>query len=143
MFRKSLVFMIGSAVLLLYACKKDENRGGVPYVEVNYAIRLTDPEFIRLTTVGNWEYLTGGSRGLLIYRVSSEEFVAFDRHCPYDPVEVCSQLDVDATNVRVNDYDCCGSVYSIVNGSVLSGPSVWPMKQYNTSFDGTTLIITN
>jgi hypothetical protein len=129
--------------LLLVQCKKDEEPNGIPYVEVNFTININDPEHIKLTTIGNWEYVTGGSRGIIIYRLSSEEFAAFDRHCTYDPTQVCSQLDVDATGLRLNDYDCCGSEFSVVNGTVLKGPAGLPMKRYATLFDGTTLIVTN
>ena len=124
-------------------CKKDNDNTGIPFVDVNYTIRITDPEFIKLTTVGNWEYLTGGSKGIVVYRISTEEFAAFDRHCTFDPSEVCSQLDADVTGLRMNDFDCCGSEFSLVNGSILRGPATLPLKRYNTSFDGLTLIITN
>jgi nitrite reductase/ring-hydroxylating ferredoxin subunit len=124
-------------------CRKDDDVTGIPYVEVNFTININDPEYIKLTTIGNWEYVTGGSRGIVIYRLSENEFVAFDRHCTYDPSAVCSQLDVDATGLRLNDYDCCGSEYSLINGTVLKGPSTLGMKRYTTSFDGINLIVTN
>jgi len=131
-------------LITLLGCDKDNNSvNRVPFVEVNFALNLDDPELIKLRTIGNWEYITGGSKGILVYRVSNTEFVAFDRNCTFDVTAICSQLDVDATGFKLNDYDCCGSEFSISTGSVLKGPANVPLRQYVTNFDGRILTITN
>lgn len=79
--------------------------------------------------------------GLLVYRYNSELFKAYDRHSPYDVDRYC-QLYVDSTNIIVRD-SCSGSAFLLVDGSIANGPATQPMKEYNTTFDGDILTITN
>jgi nitrite reductase/ring-hydroxylating ferredoxin subunit len=129
------------AISFYYSCKKNRD-GNIPLVSVNVNININDPVFIKLTTVGGWEYISGGSRGLLVYRKSQEEFMAYDRHCPYKPSDDCGQVAVDSSNIIAIDK-CCNSEFVITDGSVLKGPAVVSLKQYQTSFNGTVLRIYN
>lgn len=138
-FLKTILILV---ILLSFgSCRKSSNNG-VPYVNVNIKVYTTDPAFFNLSVVGGWEYISGGSKGILVYRSSSDEFMAYDRHCPYQSEESCSKVFVDISNIMAVDT-CCGSEFLITNGEVSSGPSSQPLKQYNTSFDGSVLVITN
>jgi nitrite reductase/ring-hydroxylating ferredoxin subunit len=127
-------------LLLVTACKKDDQ--GVPNVSVNLYIYTTDPNFVNLNAVGGWVYITGGSRGILVYRSSNSEFKAYDRHCPYKPEDACGRVEVDSSNIQVVD-NCCGSKFIMTDGTVTQGPAGMPLKQYGTSFDGSVLHIYN
>lgn len=127
-------------VLLVSACKKDDQ--GIPNVSVNIQIYTTDPSFVNLNAVGGWVYITGGSRGILVYRSSNTDFKAYDRHCPFEPENTCGRVEVDSSNIQVVD-NCCGSKFLITDGSVTQGPASMPLKQYSTSFDGSVLHIYN
>lgn len=135
---KKLIYII---VLVSLSCG-DESYSGIPLVDTNINISINDPAYHNLATVGGWEYLTGGSRGLIVYRISNSEFKAYDRHCTFQPSSSCALVSVDANNITVSD-NCCGSKFSLLNGSVTSPPARSPLQEYNTSFDGNMLRITN
>ena len=127
--------------LLFSTCKKDENNT-VPIVPVDTYIYLSNPSFIDLNAVGGWVYITGGARGILVYRKSISEFMAYDRNCTYNSSDACAVVSVDASNIIAVDK-CCNSQFSMVDGSVIQNPAVLPLKTYYTSFDGTVLHIYN
>ncbi len=122
--------------LVLTSCKKEDT---IPNVAVDFYVHLSDPQFVNLQVVGGWVYVTGGSKGIIIYRKSQSEFMAFDRHCPYKPSDGCT-VTVDSSNLLCEDASCCHSKFLITDGSVSSGPASHPLKRYQTSFDGTDLV---
>lgn len=128
--------LLGSA-----GCKKDE-RGGVPLTPLDISINVNNPSYIDLAVPGGWLYLTGGSQGLIVYRASTDEFVAMDRHCPYQPADQC-RVFVDGSEIQARDTACCHSSFLITDGSVVEGPSALNLQRYNTTFNGTTLRIFN
>ncbi|MCD6179957.1 MAG: hypothetical protein J7K39_08635 [Bacteroidales bacterium] len=141
-----LAFLVLS--LFLVDCQKDAYTP-LPYVEVNIQIFPNSTQYLDLNAVGGFIYLTANypSRGIIVYRVGAADFVAFERTCPHDPDEcctgnVCSRLVVEDNRLYISD-PCCGSVYLILDGSNVSGPSQYPLKQYHTSYDGTVLRIFN
>lgn len=135
--------LIGGAMGLavLFGCRKEE-QGGVPYTQVDFTINVNNPAYADIQVPGGWLYLTGGSQGILVYRRSIDEFMAFDRHCPYQPGDNC-RVSVDSTEVIARDADCCGSAFLIIDGSVTQGPAATSLKQYHTLFNGTNLRIYN
>jgi len=142
---KTLLVSI-SILLFLVTCQK-EAYTPLPHVEVNIQIFPNSTQFLDLNAVGGFVYLTANypSRGVIVYRISPNDFIAFERTCPHDPDACCtdnecSRLVVDDSRLTISD-SCCGSVYLILDGSNISGPSEYPLKQYYTSYDGTTLRI--
>ena len=138
-------------VLLLFAlffispaaCKKKKNNEEfVPYVYVDFYVTLANPQFVTLNAVGGSVYVTGGSRGIILYRKSNDEFQAYDRHCPYLPENSCGLLEVETSSTIAVD-SCCGSEFLLVDGSVLKQPSSYPMLRYQTTFDGNQIHIFN
>ncbi len=114
----------------------------VPYRYVNFSISIYDPEFVTLTSPGNSITVTGGVNGIVIYRISETDFAAYDRTCTYQVEENC-QVSVDNTGVFAVDSVCCSSEFLLLDGSVTNGPATYPLKPYNTSFDGTYLRVFN
>lgn len=130
-----------AAVLLVPGCRKNE-AGGVPPVSVDITLNVNNPAYNALAVPGGWLYLSGGSRGLIVYRSGPDRFVALDRHCPYQPANIC-RVSVDSSEVIARDSTCCGSAFLITDGSVVQGPAALNLQRYNTSFNGTTLRIYN
>lgn len=133
--------------LVFSQCKKEDDP--LPLAVVNIYIEPNSTLYINLNTVGGSEYITANypSRGLIVYRISVNDFVAFERTCPHDPdaccdEDGCSRLNVEPDGIIIKD-SCCESQYLILDGSNVSGPSVKPLKQYRTSYDGKTLHIYN
>ena len=124
-----------------WSCKKNDDQ--IPNVPVNIYVNTTDPNFIALNAVGGWVNVTGGNRGICIYRKSQTEFMAYDRTCSYKPSDTNERVDVDAsTNLFLQDANC-GSKFLITDGSVQNSPASFPLKHYNTSFDGTYIHVYN
>lgn len=137
--RNSLYILIVS--FCFFGCTKSQDTN-IPLTTVNHTIYIDNPAYISVSVPGSWMYLNGGSRGLLLYRASNSEFIAYDRHCTYEPNNNCAQISVDASNIIAID-DCCGSEFLITDGSVIKNPASLPLKRYQTSFDGNVLQIFN
>ena len=128
--------------LFSLACSKEDNNTNIPLVNVNYYIHTNDPAYNPVSTPGGWMYLNGGSRGLILYRYSNDEFRVFDRHCTFEPSNTCALVSVETNNITAFD-NCCNSKFLITDGSVTQGPANLPLKQYRTTFDGSVLHIYN
>lgn len=128
--------------LVFVSCDKAQEHDTIPNVAVDIYLDINSTMYLQLNTVGGYLYITGGYKGLLVYRISEYDFVAFDRTCPYDPYVSESRLEMDLGNLTVHDT-VCNSKFVIIDGSVLEGPATLPMKQYRTEFDGNILHIFN
>jgi len=133
--------------LFLTTCQK-EAYTPLPHVDVNIQIFPNSTQYIDLNSTGGFVYLTANypSRGIIVYRIDQSSFVAFERTCPHDPDaccedDQCARLLVDESSPFIISDPCCGSIYLILDGSNVSGPSQYPLKQYHTSFDGYSLRI--
>ena len=129
-------------MIILSNCKKEKENNSVPNVSVDIYIYTTDPSFINLNPVGGWVYITGGAKGILVYRKSTTEFMAYDRTCTYQPSNTNARVSVDSSNIIATDTSC-GSKFLITDGSVTHSPATLPLKNYQTTFDGTVLHIYN
>jgi nitrite reductase/ring-hydroxylating ferredoxin subunit len=128
-------------VLGFSGCRRDQDE--IPYVFVDFYISISDPNFFALNAVGGYVYVTGGSKGIIVYRKSQTEFMAYDRHCSYKPSDPCSKVAVDPNSNLLLKDDCCGSVFLITDGSPNSGPAVRALKRYQAAFDGATIHVYN
>jgi nitrite reductase/ring-hydroxylating ferredoxin subunit len=138
---KKTVLLLLVIIAIVTGCKKDRDNS-IPDAPVDIYIYTSSPSFVNLSAVGGWVYITGGVRGILVYRKSSFEFMAYERNCTYQPNDACATVEVDYTNIIVVD-SCCNSKFSIYDGSVINSPALVPLRAYSTTFDGATLHIYN
>lgn len=135
-----------TACLCFWGCG-NQNPGNIPNVPVDITLNIFDPSFQDLQGVGGYAFIPGGSRGIVVYRVSIDQFNAYERHCTYDADNPCGKVSLDESGVMLVDDDCneegCGSKFNIIDGSVIQGPALYPLLQYNTYFDGVVLRIYN
>jgi nitrite reductase/ring-hydroxylating ferredoxin subunit len=131
---KSLLILLP----ILFSCKKENinQQLGIPYVNVDRYILLNDPNSLSLNAVGGFLYLNAGSRGIIVYHRAFEEYVAFDRHCTYNTSDACGKVSLDSTSNVILNCACCASKFSLIDGSVLNGPSLNPLLQYNAQISG-------
>ena len=123
-------------------CRKPEVNHQVPNVRVDEYIVLSLPQYNNLNFINGWLYLDGGYNGLLAFRSTEEEIKVFDRQAPYYVKEKC-QVFVDS-NSNVSCIDTCsGSEWLFLDGQILKGPATQPLRQYQTTFDGTHLTVRN
>jgi hypothetical protein len=125
--------------LLISACRDNPDR--VPNVPVDITINVNEPAWFNIQAVTGWVYITGGSRGIIIYRKSFDEFVALERHVPYNVQDGCAAV-VTSDNVIVED-PCSGSQWIITDGSLIQGPASFNLTTYETIFTDPVLRIFN
>lgn len=133
-----LIFFAFSFVF--YSCKEDENR--IPDVPVNIYINVNNAIYNDINSIGGYVYLTGGYKGLILYRSAYESFVAIERACPFHPTDDCERLVVEPNALTIVDNKC-GSRFLITDGSIVNGPSKKIAKVYRTTFDGVYVHIYN
>jgi len=134
-----VLFVLSTA----WSCNEKVQHDSIPEVAVNLNIDIGSTMYIELNTIGGWVYLTGGYRGILVYRIAVDEFVAYDRGCPYDPFDEHSRITMDPSGITCSDTAVCGSKFSILDGGPIIGPATLPLKRYYTYFDGNILTVNN
>ncbi len=130
-----LFFLIIFLSVIFIKCDKNNN-DVVPNVYVNFTIYINEPDYSELNAIGNSVMVTGGAKGIIIYRNSLNEFFAYDRCCTYKPSEKNEYVQLLEQGSPIVVDSTCGSKFNLVDGSVINGPAVLPLKKYNTTFDG-------
>ncbi len=126
-------------VLLFAGCVKEE-RHPVPIIPVDFRIN-TEFQYIELNSIGGHVNVFGGYGGIVIYRLSFDEFTAFDRACPFDPFNEDARIVVEDPPLAT--CHVCGSTFLLLDGSPVSGPSRHPLLQYQTFYDEPYLYVSN
>ncbi len=129
----------------MVSCVDTPVNPNIPNAYINFSVEPNSTFYYELNTVSGWMYVTAPpeSRGIIIYRYSLDEFKAYERQSPNEP-NSCgenSRLIVDFPFV----VDTCLDVrYSILDGSIITeGYNGYPLIQYHTQYDGSTLRIYN
>jgi len=116
----------------------------IPIVPVDFTIFLFDPDFVNLQGVGGWVEVPGGSRGIIVFRAGLNRFNAYERHCPWEQTGECGQVGFDENQLFLECNACpgesCASRYNPIDGSLVNGPSTYPLFQYRTQFDGQAML---
>ncbi len=138
----SLIGLFSLGILIQAGCKKDKDED-IPYVYVNFTINPSSIEYNNLEIIGNYAYVTGGFRGIIIYHATQDDYKAYERTSPYNyPNDFECRVSVDDSGLIAVD-SCSESKYLLLDGSPFEGPATKSLKQYRTSFDGTLLHVYN
>ena len=123
--------------VILFSC--DDKKENIDDIPVNFTIYLDDPLYRELNTVGNSINVSGGHSGIVIYRLSEEDFLAYDRICPYENKPNC-RITISNNNL-IYKCSCCKTPYLIIDGTGQSkndttyeGTGMF-LKQYRAYFD--------
>lgn len=112
----------------------------MPSVALDVTIDINLPSYSDLAGVGGWTYVNGGSKGVIVYRRSTEEFVAFDRHSPADEAGDCkTPLTPSEDNFLELLDECNDAKFSLYDGSPIKN-SDFGLRQYQTLFNGNNLL---
>lgn len=122
-----------SLFLCVSSCKKHIHP--VPNIPFDITININLPSYSDLTGVGGYAFVEGGSKGIIVYRRSPNEFVAFDRHSPANEGECPDPLIPNADNFLQLDDQCSDAQFSLFDGSPISGSEIG-LRMYVTYFDG-------
>jgi hypothetical protein len=144
LFQTSHVRAILILLVILFgqSCKKEEPQPEIPYVYVNFTVNPNSTEYLELNSVNGWVTVYGGYQGIILFRSTIYDFMAFERACPNDPTEPGARITVDTSGTTAY-CPVCKSKYILIDGSVYDGPSHWPLKQYGTTYDGSLLYVYN
>jgi hypothetical protein len=121
-------------VLFLTTCDTTYHQT-IPYKKVDFTIYPNDVMYYRLNTYGGYEYFTGGISGIVVFRLDEWTFKAYDRSCSYDWEELGSWIWMHPNGITLVD-SLCGSIFNVLDGTVISGPAKWPLREYHTRYDG-------
>ena len=161
--RVRLHLLILIAILpLLHGCQKYPENPHRPVLPYPITIYPNTYQYHDLNFVSGWLYITSEvestSRGIIVYRQSDTEFLAYDRMPPNEP-DACTDSQGNTTRLVVDFpfvVDLCNNAYyNILNGQLIirepdmipnfptDGTMVYPLIQYHTNFDGSKLVISN
>jgi nitrite reductase/ring-hydroxylating ferredoxin subunit len=121
--------------VLTTSCRDDDEGDRVPRIQTEITLNLNLPEYNILLNPGGWLYLTGGSRGIIVYRVNNDEFAAFDRHCTFNVPEACRVFVDENSGLTASDTLCCESIFEIITGNVVQGPAQFQLQPFQTQFN--------
>ena len=146
----------------LHGCKEYPQNPNRPILPSPIKIYPNTLQYQELNFVNGWIYITSDvestSRGIIVYRQSDTEFLAYDRLPPNEP-DACTDSQGNTTRLVVDFpfvVDLCNNAYyNILNGQIIvaepdkipnfptDGTTIYPLIQYRTTFDGNVLTISN
>ena len=156
-----LYILIG-LLAFLSGCTQYPENPNRPILPTQITIYPNTYQYQDLNFVSGWLYITSEvestSRGIIVYRQSETEFLAYDRMPPNEP-DACTDSQGNTTRLVV-DFPfvvdrCNNAYYNILNGQIIirepdmipnfptTGVMVYPLIQYHTTFDGSKLVISN
>lgn len=130
------LFVVSVTILfMLSACSKNNNHP-VPSIPFDFQIDLTLPSYQDLNGVGGWAYINGGIKGIIVYRQSTDVFVAWERQSPEDPTNACATgLTPNNDNFLQLEDPCSDAQFSLYDGSPIAN-SGWGLRQYRAEWYG-------
>ncbi|MEI6021636.1 MAG: hypothetical protein WCR21_10950, partial [Bacteroidota bacterium] len=119
-------------LFLFLSCNKKSNNGlntghPVPSVPVAITVYPNNVSNFKIQAIGGGMYLSGGIRGIILYRKSQEEFVAMERTSSYLPNNDDAIVKVQPNNFTLRDT-VSGSEWRIIDGTITKGPTQWPLR---------------
>ncbi|WOK06469.1 hypothetical protein RT717_25675 [Imperialibacter roseus] len=141
MSRLASVFGVLAVVLIFAQCSESNTGPNIPPKIVNIEINLSNLQYQSLRQVGGFVYLSGGNKGLIVYRQSQSEYRVWDRICTYGPGKECEVVTMNSSGFYMEDL-CCKSTFDL-DGYPTAGPAKYPLVEYRAVSDGTFLYISN
>ena len=155
-------FVLALLPLFFFGCNQAPENPNAPQAYINFTIYPNNLQYQDLNWVGGYMYLTSEaestSRGIIVYRMSQTEFLAYDRIPPNYP-NACTDSQGNTTRLVVESPfvvdHCNNAYYNILTGEIIIDethdmvPSfvgddvIYPLIQYHTSYDGSQLTIYN
>ena len=137
-------FRYGVVLALLAGCEPDLQDDAIPWQPFDVInLNLNLPEYLNLKVEGGHVYVDdGGVRGLLVYHRSGNNYLAYERNCSFQPNTACATVEVHVSTLYIY-CPCCSSSFDFATGYPTGGPAWRPLRQYETSVNGSTLTITD
>src|SRR5690606_8483673 len=143
--KKITLFLLIAAVTL--SCSKnDDKQERNPFLTdpaVSLNLNLNLPEYNPLKFPGNYIITSQGIRGLVVYCVSVNQYLAFELTDPNRAPSSCSRMELTGV---IASCPCSNddNEYFITSGQHTTEPDAkYPMQQYNAQLNGNTVVISN
>jgi hypothetical protein len=134
--KKKILFIL--LIFLITTCKNDVI-DVIPYVQVQ--VTVTSGEIASLG-IGSAMLKDGGYAGLIVYRVTETQFMAFERLCTYYPNDT-SAVILDKS-LSTATCPVCKTSYLLIDGyKINNGPARLPLRQYQCFYSNNRLTIVN
>lgn len=131
-----------ASLVLGSSCGSNNNvQPSIPTALVNELVDLTSVQAAPLRFNNGYIYLNAGVRGIVVVRQSAQQYLAFERNCPYQPYNSCAKVSMDRSGFFMAD-SCCSSRFDL-QGLPTSGPATLALRRYSTSLNGNLLYITS
>lgn len=140
---KITIALVTLIIFPFFSCVEEEEVI-VPDVYVNFSISLDLPQYNALNSVNNAIKVPNegyDNNGVIIYRFTLDEFLAFDATCPQH-INISTSIALD-DNGAAGTATCphCYTQYSFFNfGQASSG---YPLKRYKVNQSGSYLTVSN
>jgi hypothetical protein len=144
MFRIKRLVLSGLLLLATPACREEISPvSPIPDVVVQEQVNLNSVSTQELKLGdGRFIYISGGIRGIILYRKSTDIYLAFERKSPYRMEDTCGVITVPSSRFYMEDT--CHKCTFGWDGRPQSGPCREILKQYKVQFiSSNTLSITN
>ena len=149
-FRYGAFFILSAMGVVVFSCKKTQTVQSNPTLvqanstPVNVTVLISSHP--NLVAAGGVDTVSGGIKGIIIYRASTTEFYAYERSCTYDGTTVANAKVYAVSGSFSCKDNVCGSIFTIADGSggVTHGPATYSLKAYTVAYDGSNALhITN
>lgn len=139
------IFALLSVFLIITGCSGSDdnfnNNPNLPDINFRFQLNLSLPEYNDLQFPGNsFATYNYGVKGVVIYNINNNQFVAFELSDPNHPVRSCSAMKVNGV---IASCDCDDNSYNVITGQISEGEGVYSMKPYRVERSGNTLQIYN
>ncbi len=132
-----------ACLIIFGGCAPDPGDDPIPFVPFSEIyINLSLPAYVPLKLDGGSMPIDGGVRGIILYRVDADTYLAYERNCSFQPNEACATVDIHISQLYMFD-PCCGSTFSFANGTPLGGVAWRPLRRYRTQVNSEILTITD
>ena len=160
--KKGILILALLSLATWYGCGKYPVNPYYPNAIIDITIYPNSIHEQELNTVSGYKYYTSDpmstSRGIIVFRKSWDEFVAYDRLPPNYP-NACTDSEGNTTRLVVESPfvvdHCNNAYYNILSGDIIvdeahgmvplfsTDTAVFPLIQYHTLYDGTQLRVYN
>jgi len=146
---KLLLLLASASILWAESCTRTANEP-IPTGPVNITLDLNLADYQALIVPGNFVYVEGGVKGVLVMHDYDDNWHAFERTCAWEPLNACSKIWVDTAGIQLRCGNptgsgfvkCCESQYYF-NGFPSKGPARGSLARYRISRIGNLLQVYN
>ncbi|WP_269234633.1 Rieske (2Fe-2S) protein [Flavobacterium flavigenum] len=135
------ILFIAVFISVLFSCSDSSNSNKNPNIanyRVSLSLNTSLPLYNKLLYISNPILIPNeGAQGVIVMKVGEGMYTAFDAACPNQPANSCAAMSLDGINAVCS---CDKSTYSLFTGL---GDKEYPMKQYRTEVNGSTIRVYN